>query len=181
MARHTTPAPLTRLCRAACLPAIVALFLIFGGCSGSEIRSDDPAVQRYVELVMPRKIEIQRYLTKPASVPGSQKAGVMEVILASRDSQGDLTKSAGVFLFELFEQRMASGDRLGRRVDFWRIEVQSEADMQRFWDRLTRFHYFRLEVESGDLPPGSYVLTAQLETPGGVKLFDEYPFKHPAQ
>ncbi len=157
---------------------LAALASLGASCARQPLSADAPDAAAYLELVMPREIEIQRYLTKPARLDGAERANGIEVILAARDELGDLVKSAGVFIFELHQVRPASGDRAGMRLAMWRVEIRTPDDMRRYWDRLTRFHDFPLQLEHGTLAPGRYILRAQLETPGGPRLFDEYRFTH---
>lgn len=152
------------LCTAACQPRN-------GGPSAS---GDDVAV--FVGLVMPRKIEIQRYLTRAVSFEGSGNPDGVEVILAARDALDDAVKAAGTFHFELNAARGASGDRIGDRVALWTIAIDSESSMAAYWDRLARYHHFPLRIEGGTLAPGKYVLTVQFNAPGGGRLFDQYEF-----
>jgi hypothetical protein len=160
--------------------------LLLGGCDAQRttISADSPELATFVSLMMPRKIEIQPYLTQPRSLDGSGNANGMEVILAAKDAFGDDVKCVGTFIVELYTQRPASGDKLGKRVGFWNISINSEESQRAYWDRLSRFYNFKLELDSGRLEPGAYVLTVQLTPPTGDKLFSEYAFNHgsePAQ
>lgn len=170
----------TRAARALSL-ALLGL-LPAAGCENpaARINADDPDVAAFVELVMPRKIEIQHYLTRPVSFAGDGNADGIEVILAALDSFGDPVKCVGVFQLELNTLRMASGDRLGERIALWSIELDSREKMSEYWDRLARFHRFPLKLAGGRLEPGKYILTARISTLGGQKLFDEYQFTHEA-
>lgn len=139
----------------------------------------DPQLAAFVHMMMPKEIEIQRYLTKPVSFSGSGDANGIEVILAARDSFGDPTKIIGTFQFELCARRVASSDRLGRRVALWPVEINSDQTLLKYWDRLSRFYKFPLQLDQPVLPPGDYILTARLRSAGGDEtLFDEYAFTH---
>ena len=157
-----------------------AIALVICGCEAQRatISADSPELTTFVNLMMPRKIEIQPYLTQPRSLDGSGNANGMEVILAAKDAFGDDVKCVGTFIVELYTQRLASGDKLGKRVGFWSISINSEDSQKAHWDRLSRFYNFLLELDAGKLEPGSYILTVQLTPPTGDKLFSEYAFNH---
>lgn len=157
-----------------------AMAVLTCGCEAprATISADSPELANFVNLMMPRKIEIQPYLTQPRSLDGSGNASGMEVILAAKDAFGDDVKCVGTFIIELYTQRLASGDKLGKRVGFWSISINSEDAQKAHWDRLSRFYNFLLELDSGKLEPGAYILTVQLTPPTGDKLFSEYAFNH---
>lgn len=157
-----------------------AFTLLLCGCNDQRatISADSPELATFVSLMMPRRIEIQPYLTQPRSLNGSGNANGLEVILAAKDAFGDDVKCVGTFNFELFTQRLASGDKLGKRIGFWSISINSEESQKTYWDRLSRFYNFKLELDEGRLEPGAYVLTVQLTPPTGDKLFSEYAFNH---
>lgn len=132
----------------------------------------------FLELITPRTIEIQPYLTKPHSFDGSGDANGVEVLLATRDALGDEVKCVGTFNFELFAHRPASGDPYGQRFGVWTLSVNTARLLQQYWDRPSKYYKFPLEIDGGPLPPGKYILTAQFVGPAGNKLFDEYTFVH---
>lgn len=150
------------------------------GCQqpAASIQMEDPQLARFVQLLMPAKIEIQHYLTKPYDFDGSGNANGLEVIVATYDSFGDSVKCLGTFHFELYTMRMASGDKLGQEVANWPVEMDSEKTMMQYWDRLTHSFRFPLRLRSGALPPGQYILNARLLTPSKENLFDSYEFTH---
>ncbi len=151
--------------------------LLATGCPPrrSSAESDSAELATYARVMMPKKIEIQRYLTQPISFAGNGDADGLEVILAAIDSFGDPTKVVGTFHFELHKIRPASSDREGDRLAFWPIDINSDETLTKYWDRLARFYRFPLKLES-PLPPGKYILSARLISPTGDKLFDEYEF-----
>lgn len=165
--------------RTIALAGVIAA-IVTTGCQEQNrvIVADNPEVGAYLSLLLPRKVEIQRSLTRPQSFDGTGNENGVEVVLAVTDSFGDETKCVGTFNFELYQAREASGDRLGTRIGFWQLKVDSDASMREVWDRWSRFYRFRLKSDERILPPGRYVLTAQLIGPTGDKLFDEYAFAH---
>jgi hypothetical protein len=170
--------PRTRVTGCASLLA-VAVLCWAGGCrDGAEVQLDNSELATFVRLMMPKTIEIQHHLTKPFDFGGTGNADGLEVILATFDSLDDPVKCVGTFHFELHTMRMASGDKLGQRVAFWTVTIDSDKTLVQYWDRYSRYYCFRLKLSSGTLPPGRYVLSARLITPTGDKLFDDYEFAY---
>jgi hypothetical protein len=132
------------------------------------------------QLMLPAKIQIQRYWTRPISLSGKPGPDAMEVIVAAFDSCGDNTKMAGTLHIELFTRRAASSDKLGQRLAFWAVELNSIEQMTEHWDSLARFYRFPLKLPAPPLRPGRYVLTATLQPPCGDRLMDEYDFEYEA-
>ena len=163
------------------LPAI-GLLLAFSGCVAdtADIQMDSPDMTAYVQLIMPTRIEIQRHWTKPVSFADDGNADGIEMILAAYDSFGDLTKVVGTLHFELHTRRMASADRLDKRVAFWSVELNSRRTLTEHWDPLARFYRFPLQLTATPLPPGRYILTARLVSPDDKRLVDQYEFTHQA-
>lgn len=159
---------------------LVLILVIAAGCQPTtpKVSLENPDLAAFVNLMMPRTIEIQHGFTQPREIAGGDKPNGIEVVLAAKDAFGDDVKCVGTFIFELYTLRMASGDRYGKRIGFWTVHVNSDESMRTFWDRLSRFYNFQLQLDEGPLPPGRYILTAQLLFPTGDKLFDEYSFAY---
>jgi hypothetical protein len=158
------------------LLGLAALSLPACTTAHSEVQASDPEMAAYVELVLPTRIEIQRYLTRPVSFSGDGSADGLEVVLAAYDAAGDLTKVVGTFHFELQTRRLA--ERVGTRVAFWPLAVNSPEAMRMYRDPLSRFYQFPLELDQKPLPAGQYVLSVWLHLPAGRRLFDEYEFTY---
>jgi hypothetical protein len=157
---------------------LAASSILFAGCSDRPpVKAGDPQMDAFVEVMMPRSIEIQRYLTRPVDFSGSGEADGIEVVLSAEDADQDPVKCVGAFQFELYTQRKASGDPLGTRLAHWPVDLNSTQQMKKNWDRVSRFYRFPLEFD-GKLPAGEYILTASLRTPTGESLFDQYGFTH---
>lgn len=162
----------TPLRRAALLGLVV---LPLPACHpAARIDTSDPQQAAFVELVTPRAIEIQRYLTKPIASRKDGPFDTIEVILAALDRFNDPVKVVGTFHFELYVARPASGDRLGQRVAFWEVVIDSQEALERFWDRPSRYFRFPLKLEPPTLEPRAYVLTARFIAPWGDRLFSQY-------
>lgn len=132
----------------------------------------DPSV--VLASLLPARIDIQRYLTQARAFDESPDVNGVECLLAAVDSAGDAQKLVGEVYFELYTRRPASGDVLGDRVGFWRIELPAGATP--YWDRFARFYRFELRT-AGLVPAGRYVLQATYLAPNGSKLFDQYEFE----
>ena len=162
------------------LPLVVGTLLLSAGCQGpaASVQLDNPELSAFVRLLMPAKIEIQHYLTKPFDFEGTGDADGLEVILTALDSFGDPVKCAGTFHFDLYTVRMASGDKLGKQIADWSATIKSDKTLVEYWDRYSRFYKFPLKLRSGKLPPGRYILNVCLITPTDDKLYDTYEFTH---
>ena len=165
------------------LLSILGVLIVATGCRqlGTDVRMDDPQLAAFVRLMMPAKIEIQHYLTKPYAFDDSPDVNGVEVILTTLDSFDDPIKSVGTFHFDLYTMRMASGDRLGEQVAHWPVTIDTDVTLLQYWDRLTHSYRFPLKLRNGKLPPGRYILNASLMTPAETKLFDSYEFRYGAR
>ncbi len=161
----------------ACRVLVVSILLsaLLSGCRTSQ--PSGPSESTFVDLVMPRAIEVQSF-TRPADLLGRGEPDSLEVFIETQDAGGDGTKTLGVFQFELHTRRYASGDRLGERVAYWRVELNDPETVDDHWDHLSRFYRFELALPEMSLRPGEYILTAQLEAPSGERLFDEYEMSY---
>lgn len=162
-----------------CLLLVLAsVTLGLGACYAptTEVQPSDPEVAQYVQLVLPARIEIQRFLTKPVSFASDGSADGLEVILAAYDSAGDLTKVVGTFHFELQVRKV--GETIGTRAAFWPVDIKTEKAMRMYRDQLSRFYDFPLQLEQKPLPAGQYTLNVWLHLPTGGRLFDEYEFTY---
>jgi hypothetical protein len=168
--------------RAILLAAACSLPLWVSACQKDrpDVQLDNPELAAFVRLMMPKQIEVQHYLTKPVSFAGDGNADGLEVILAALDSFGDPIKVVGTFHFELNRVRLASANRLGERVAFWKLEINSKETFTEYWDHYSGWYVFPLQFDSGPLEPGRYILTVRLLSPTGETLFDEYQFEHVA-
>jgi len=162
------------------LPLVAGTLLLSAGCQGpaASVQLDNPELSAFVRLLMPAKIEIQHYLTKPFDFEGTGDADGLEVILTALDSFGDPVKCAGTFHFDLHTLRLASGDRLGPRIAHWPVTINSDQTLVQHWHRYGRCYRFPLKLRSGKLPPGRYILNVCLVTPTDDKLYDTYEFTH---
>jgi len=156
--------------------ALAGLALTACTTTSSTTSGGDAQMAAYLKLVMPARVEIQRYLTRPVSHAGDGVADGLEVILAAYDSTGDLTKVIGTFHFELETRRLQ--DRIGRRVAFWPVEIKSGETMRMYRDHLSRYYHFPLQLDNRALQSGAYTLRVWLHLPTGERLLDEYEFAY---
>jgi len=145
--------------------------------TGSTRALDARQMDAYAALLMPARIEIQPW-TRLEDRAGAAQPTAIEALLAAYDAFDDETKAVGTVHFELYARRRASADRLGERVAFWEIALDSAPALQRFWDRSMRFYRFRLELPSGPLDPGRYILIARLIRPDGKRLEHEFELRY---
>lgn len=175
------PPPRDRSTRARFTAALGAALLALAGCQsdGTAAPTSGPSMAAYFELMQPRQIEIQHYLTRTVTYAGTGDADGLEVILAAKDSFGDPIKCVGTFHFELYARRPASGDPLGQEIAHWNnVQIDSEERIRGYWESLSRFFRFPLKLPGDPLPAGQYILVARLVTPTGAKLTDDYVFEH---
>ena len=162
---------LRHISRCGCLLPIVVLC----GCASTSPGPHDmntPDMMAWVELMMPRKIEIQKF-TQPISRAGDGQADALEVVLGCVDSSDEFTRVIGTFQFELQRRKLAQGLKFDQRVAYWRREITTADQANEFWERYARYYRFPLAFDEGAPEPGEYVLQAQLTTPSGQHLFDE--------
>lgn len=162
---------------------IAALLAVVGGLSlagctapNATIKADDPELGTYLDLVLPSRIQIQRYLTKPISYAGDGNADGIEAILAVYDKSDELTKVYGTFHFELVSRK--AGETIGQRIAFWPVDIKTDKAVHLYRDHLSHFYQFPLQLEQKSLPAGQYVLSVWLHLPGDRRLYDEYEFTY---
>jgi hypothetical protein len=160
------------------LLTLVNAGLLLAGCTApnATIQTNDPELATYLELVLPARIEIQRYLTKPVSYAGDGNADGLEVILAVYDKSEELTKVYGTLHFELVSRKIT--ESVGTRVAFWPVDIKTDKAMHLYRDHLSRFYQFPLQLDQKSLPAGTYVLAVWLHLPGDRRLYDEYEFTY---
>ena len=150
--------------------------IVLTGCTKD--RTPSPTMSSFVDLVVPRAIEIQTF-TRAADLAGRGEPDTLEVFVEAQDGVGDGTKTLGVFQFELHTRRYASGDKIGDRVGYWRVELNDPETSGEHWDHISRFYRFELALpEISTLRAGEYILTASLESPSGDRLFDDYTLSY---
>jgi hypothetical protein len=163
--------------RISALVLLVAATLGTCGCEPRNncVNADSPELARFIEVVMPARLKILSW-TKPVSLAGDGNADAIEVIVAAYDSFDDVAKVVGQFQFELKTRRLS--DRIGTRIAFWPVEIDTAKSMRSYLVHPSGFYRFPLELPERPLPPGRYALSVQLQLPTGQRLFDEYEFDY---
>lgn len=156
---------------------ILAGSLLFGCADRAEVTASNPNLAEFIELMIPKRIEIRPHMTKAVNVDAVGGADQFEVIIAAFDSFDDPVKAVGVFQFELYTFRPASGDRLGQRLAYWEQPLTRETQAE-YWDRVARFYSFPLDGKGLDIKPGRYILLASLRGPNENRLTSEYEFEY---
>jgi hypothetical protein len=151
---------------------------LLAGCAARDRVSveGDPQLATYLDLMLPQRIELQRFLTQPVSFAANGNADAIEVVLAAYDANNDLTKVVGTFDFEL--ELRPRRETIGTRVATWRIPVDSEKALREYRDSLSRYYTFPLKLPEPPLKVGEYVLSAWVQLPAGRRLFAEYEFTY---
>ncbi len=158
--------------------AAACALLFADGCGRGRVSDlGDLTDSQLVQLYSPRRIEVLPF-TKVRSFDDDSFPDGIEVCLRPLDEMGDPVKVYGNLHFELFVWRDASGDRAGERLETWPQSLLSPADQKIFWDRVTSTYTFQLLWEGGRFPSErKYLLRVTFQSPGGVRLFAEYPFE----
>ncbi|MCA9243030.1 MAG: hypothetical protein KDA32_03675 [Phycisphaerales bacterium] len=158
------------------LTLVLAVFV--AGCADrAAVSASDPELAEFIELMIPKRIEIRPHMTKAVNVDEAGGADQIEVVIAAYDSYDDPVKAVGVFQFELYTFRPASGDRLGQRLAYWETPLTRESQLE-YWDRVARFYSFPLDGKGLDIKPGRYILVASLRGPSDDRLTSEYEFDY---
>lgn len=155
---------------------VVTGLIAGGGCATTRPAVDDAASRRMLSLLMPSRIEIVKPFTRVESFDGDDVPDGIELLLQAvnaLDNPGLMI--VGTVRAELYEFVPASGDRKGRQVDHWTIELTTESSQRRFWNRLTQMYEFRLGVDVSAITAADrYVLAVTYTSPLGDHFADEY-------
>ena len=139
-------------------------------------RAGDAAKQAQVmELLMPSRVEIVEPFTRATSFDGDAQPDGIELLLQASnalDSPGLMV--AGAVRVELYEFLAASGERKGRQLDQWVIELGDKEQQRRYWNQVTQMYEFHLGVDVQKVPvAGQYMLAVTYSSPWGERLTDE--------
>jgi hypothetical protein len=109
-------------------------------------------------------------------VPGDDG---LEVRLQPLDQFGDPAKAVGSYRIEIFEYRMLTGEKRGRRLGHWYVTVLDEESNRKYYDPVDRSYVFPL-LWNQEIEPGSAaIVQATYYPPGGFthKLFAQRVIK----
>ena len=75
---------------------------------------------------------------------------------------------------ELYEYMPASGDRKGRRLEQWNIELTTAKQQRAHWSSLTQMYEWQLGLDPASIPRADkYILAVTYDSPLGERLTDE--------
>jgi hypothetical protein len=158
---------------AACLAAAAT------GCASKTVDIDNPATRQMLTLLMPEKIIVEPF-TGLKSFDDDDEPDGIEVVLRPVDSFGDPVKVAGVIRVELYEFRPASGIDKGSRIEMWNVNLDSQRDQAKLWNRFTQMYEIPLEIDLTNAPASEkFVLEVTYNTPLGEHMLTEYFFEPP--
>ena len=126
-----------------------------------------------LSLMLPHEIKIQPF-TKIKSFNDDRIPDGILAIVRPLDRFGDPVKAVGLFYFELWNYRDASGDRKGERLEFWEKTIDSENEVQLHWTR-AQMYEFQLAWTKGAgaiQPDRKYLLTVTYRTPWDTTIQD---------
>lgn len=136
---------------------------------------DEAQRQEALDLLMPSSVNIVEPFTRATSFDGDERADGIELLLQASnalDSPGLMI--AGSLRVELYEFLPASGERKGRQLDQWTIELSGKENQQRYWNQVTQMYEFHLGVDVTKVPVAEqYVLAVTFSSPMGQRLTDE--------
>jgi len=148
--------------------------ILVGGCAAPQA-ADNAAQRKLLALLMPSRVEIVEPFTGVKSFDGDATPDGIELLLQavnSLDNPGLMI--AGDLRVELFEYVPASADNKGRRLEYWNVELASEAHQRTYWNQVTQMYEFRLEVDTSVIPPArQFLLSVTYNSPLGEHLSDE--------
>jgi len=154
---------------------LVVIGLCGAGCLPTARNTDIDARYDAVSLAMPSRIEIVAPFTRIKCLSDGNEPDGIEVLLQARNEMGNPgLMVVGTVRIELFEFQPGTADCKGQRLERWNIELRTEADQRRYWNRLTQMYEFRLGVDLSAIPrAGKYVLLGTYLSPFGEHITDE--------
>ena len=162
-------------------PGLITTLGLFG-CVAQPRVTGHVAQQEMLELLMPSRIEIVEPFTRVQSFDDDSTPDGIELLLQAvnaLDNPGLMI--AGRVRVELFEFLPASGDRKGRRLEHWSIELANTRQQRRYWNTLTQMYEFKLGIDTTEIPAADqYVLLVTYKSPLGERITDECVIRHQA-
>jgi len=151
--------------------------LMISGCQAGG-PADMPSERQRREmfsLMLPSQVKIQPF-TKVTSFDDDRVPDGILAVLRPLDRFGDPVKAVGLFYFELWTYRKASGDHKGERLAYWERAINSAQEVNLYWT-WTRMYEFQLAWVQGVeqiTPDAKFVLTATYRAPWDETMQDEY-------
>lgn len=154
---------------------------VFAGCKSAPVVRDDAAQRKMLELLMPSRIEIVQPFTRVRGFEQEDVEEGIEVLLQAvnrLDNPGLMI--AGDIRIELYSFVPASGNRKGRRIETWRIQIADKEDQRAYWNGITQMYQFKLGLDPEGFPVSDkYVLAVTYNSPLGEHLSDECVVERP--
>lgn len=149
--------------------------ITLAGCAKSPGITDARSQEQMLTLLMPNRIEIVEPFTRIRSFDDNATPDGIELLLQavnSLDNPGLMI--VGDVRVEFFEYVPASGDRKGRRIDYWDVKLRTEEHQRTHWNQITQMYEFRLRADPAVIPGGEkYVLAVTYNSPLGQHLTAE--------
>ncbi len=150
------------------------------GCATTPIPTDEAKQRQMLELLMPTGIEIVEPFTRVTSFDNDAIPDGIEVLLQAVNSLGHRGQIvAGYIRVELFEHVPASGDKKGRRFQYWEVALTTVQEQKRHWNEITQMYELLLQVDPEPITPADkYILAVTYSSPLGEHLTDECLITH---
>lgn len=168
----------TRQLSASC--GLLALVLPLGCAAAPPIPVDTAARRAQLSLLMPSRIEIVEPFTRVKSFDDDAPDGIELLMQAVNSLDNPGLMIVGDVRIELYEHVPASGNRKGRRLEHWNIELSTVKHQRTHWNQLTHMYEFHLGLDPAAIPPADkYVLLVTYNSPLGEHLADEFVLEMP--
>lgn len=163
-----------------CFAALLCAIAPAGCGQPASSNGTEPTVDDLRKLTQPQQLVVLPF-TKPKSFDDDAIPDGVEATVRVTDVMNDPVKAWGMFRFELYERRPASGDPRGNRLQNWSKAIGTVEDQKNYWDRVTQTYRFPLGWEGQPLQPDrTYVLDVTFAPPGADRIFAtpfEFEFK----
>lgn len=157
------------------------MILPLSGCKSTPDIRDNEAQRSMLELLMPSRIEIVQPFTRVRGFSEDESEQGIEVLLQAinkLDNPGLMI--AGDIRIELYTFVPASGNRRGRRIDTWKVQIAEKNDQLAYWNGITQMYQFKLGIDPEGFPiDDKYVLSVTYNSPLGAHLNDECVVERP--
>lgn len=151
------------------------------GCTSTKVDLADPATRQMLSLLMPSQIIVEPF-TGLKSFDDDDVPDGIEVVMRPVDTFGDPVKIAGHLVIEVYQCRPASGERQGRKIEQWDLELASTRDQHKYWNRVTQMYEMPLTLGPEALALGAkdrFVIGITYTTPLGEHMIAEYVIEPP--
>ncbi|NLX22226.1 MAG: hypothetical protein GXY55_11255 [Phycisphaerae bacterium] len=166
------------MCRSAWMLGLAAT--LGAACSGCRSTGPDHLPREservaMLSLMLPHEVHIQPF-SKIASFNEDRIPDGILAVVRPVDPFGDPVKAVGLFYFELWSYRNASGDHKGERLEFWDQMIDNPEDVRRHWKRAQMYEFQLAWTQgAGAVQPGrKYILTVSYRTPWDTTIQDEH-------